>query len=51
MFSFKYEGTKIPEHLTEYEQDLRNTPLSPPVNGGKLGEERYVSSPRLRQGC
>ena len=29
-------------------QDLRSTPLSPPVNGGRYADERKVSSPRLR---
>ena len=29
-------------------QDLRSTPLSLPVNGGRYAEERKVSSPRLR---
>ena len=31
-----------------YEQDLRSTPLSPPVNGGRYADERKVSSPRKR---
>ena len=30
------------------EQDLRRTPLIPPVNGGSFAEVRTVSSPRLR---
>ena len=29
-------------------QDLRTTPLNPPVNGGKFAEVRQVSFPRLR---